>query len=95
MSKNIIGCNKLGFSMIMYNFLNCIFISTFTRCEYSPSIFKCYGCNEWNLDSRYCYSNIDIEQIYCLNCVNIKPQAFEEYRTHYNPNHPRLKGVLL
>ena len=63
--------------------------------DYSPSIFKCYGCNEWNLDSRYCYSNIDIEQIYCLNCVNITPQAFEEYRTHYNPNHPRLKGVLL
>jgi len=61
--------------------------------DYSPSIFKCSGCNEWNLDSRYCYSNIDVEQIYCLNCVNIKPQAFEQYREQYNPYHPRLKGV--
>ena len=61
--------------------------------DYSSSIFKCSGCNEWNLDSRYCYSNIDVEQIYCLNCVNIKPQAFEQYREHYNPYHPRLKGV--
>ena len=61
--------------------------------DYSSSIFKCSGCNEWNLDSRYCYSNIDVEQIYCLNCVNIKPQAFEQYREYYNPYHPRLKGV--